>query len=141
MSAIVTIGAVTTSVITYQGQHVCTTQQLAQLYGTDNVRIQQNHARNATRFEEGKHFIKATGEDLKSLRLSLSELQISSKARSLILWKQKKPGTFSSNWRTPTSLAPPSRTGHLSLTATSAAPSMTACRCTTSPLIPSSNTS
>ena len=86
MSAIVTIGAVTTSVITYQGQHVCTTQQLAQLYGTDNVRIQQNHARNATRFEEGKHFIKATGEDLKSLRLSLSELQISSKARSLILW-------------------------------------------------------
>lgn len=89
MTDIVTIGEVTTSVISYKEQRVCTTQQLAQLYGTDDVRIQQNHARNAERFEEGKHFIKATGEDLKNLRLSLSELQISSKARTLILWTER----------------------------------------------------
>lgn len=89
MTNIVTIGAVTTTVITHKGQRVCTTQQLAQLYGTDDVRIQQNHARNTDRFEEGKHFIKAMGEDLKNLRLSLSELQISSKARSLILWTER----------------------------------------------------
>lgn len=89
MTKIVTIGEVTTSVISYKGHRVCTTQQLAQLYGTDEVRIQQNHARNAARFEEGKHFIKASGEDLKNLRLSLSESQISSKARTLILWTER----------------------------------------------------
>lgn len=89
MSNIVTIGSVTTAVISYKEQRVCTTQQLAQLYDTDEVRIQQNHARNAERFEEGKHFIKATGQDLKNLRLSLSGLQISSKTRSLILWTER----------------------------------------------------
>lgn len=89
MTNVVTIGEVTTSVISYKGQRVCTTQQLAQLYGTDEVRIQQNHARNAARFEEGKHFIKASGEELKNLRLSLSESQISSKARTLILWTER----------------------------------------------------
>ncbi|MDR0216203.1 MAG: ORF6N domain-containing protein [Comamonas sp.] len=89
MSNIVTIGSVTTAVVSYKGQRVCTTQQLAKLYDTDDVRIQQNHARNSERFEEGKHFIKATGEDLKNLRLSLSGLQISSKTRSLILWTER----------------------------------------------------
>lgn len=89
MSEIVTINAVTTPVISFQGQRVCTTQQLAQFYATDEVRIQQNHARNAKRFEEGKHFIKAKGEDLRNLRLSLSESQISEKTRSLMLWTER----------------------------------------------------
>lgn len=89
MSEMVTIGKVKTPVLHYKGQRVCTTQQLAKFYGTDEVRIQQNHTRNADRFEDGKHFCKLTGTDLDALRLSFSELQISPKARSLILWTER----------------------------------------------------
>lgn len=89
MSEIVTIGKVKTPVIHYKGERVCTTQQLAQFYAADDVRIQQNYARNTDRFEEGKHFHKVTGAALENLRLSFSELQISSKTRSLILWTER----------------------------------------------------
>ena len=85
----ITIGNVTTAVITYQNMRVCTTQQLAQFYGVDEIRVQQNHARNPDRFEEGKHFHKVTGHGLEILRLSLSESQISPKTRSLILWTER----------------------------------------------------
>lgn len=89
MSDIVTIGAVTTTVVSYKNQRVCTSKQLAQLYGTEEIRIQQNHTRNAARFEEGKHFHKVAGQALDDLRLSFSELQISPKARNLILWTDR----------------------------------------------------
>lgn len=85
----VTIGTVTTPVISYKDMRVCTTQQLAQLYGTEEVRIRQSHMRNTNRFEEGKHFHKVTGQDLENLRVSLSYLQISPKTRSLILWTER----------------------------------------------------
>ncbi|MEQ1967669.1 ORF6N domain-containing protein, partial [Xenorhabdus nematophila] len=78
---------------------VITTELLANVYGTDAIRIQQNHTRNADRFVEGKHFFKLAGEALKQLRLSLSEsqnlrpsqrgLQISPKARNLMLWTER----------------------------------------------------
>lgn len=61
----ITIGNVTTAVITYKDLRVCTTQQLAQFYGTEDARIHKNHERNADRFEEGKHFYKVTGQDPK----------------------------------------------------------------------------
>jgi hypothetical protein len=89
MSALVTIGDVTTPVVSYRDQRVCTTIQLSQFYGADEVRIQQNHSRNLDRFEEGKHFYKVAGDELRDLRLALSESQISSKARSLILWTER----------------------------------------------------
>lgn len=88
MSNIVTINGVQSARITFKDRPVCTTQQLAQFYGTDEIRIQQNHARNADRFEDGKHFRKVTGADLENLRLSLGESQISPMARSLILWTE-----------------------------------------------------
>lgn len=89
MTEIVTIGKVKTLVIHYKGERVCTTQQLAQFYGTDEARIRQNHTRNSDRFEEGKHFHKVSGSALEDLRVSFSDLQISPKARSLILWTDR----------------------------------------------------
>lgn len=93
------ISAETLSPITHQNIPVITTELLAQLYGTEAIRIQQNHTRNKTRFVEGKHYVKVTGKALADLRLSLSEsqnlqpslrgLQISPKARSLILWTER----------------------------------------------------
>ncbi|EOV4623021.1 ORF6N domain-containing protein, partial [Escherichia coli] len=83
------ISVETLSPITYNQIPVITTELLAQLYGTEAIRIQQNHKRNSDRFVEGKHFFKVVGEELKNLRLSLRESQISPKTRSLILWTER----------------------------------------------------
>ncbi|KAB1578717.1 ORF6N domain-containing protein [Serratia marcescens] len=104
--------------VLHDGVKVITTELLAQLYGTEPVRIRQNHHENKVRFVEGKHYIKVTGKALtdlrvalnysqnqpEDLRLSLSESQnqsadlrvalnysveISPKARALILWTER----------------------------------------------------
>ena len=54
---------------------VITTELLARLYGTETIRIQQNHHENKSRFIEGKHFFKAVGDELRNLRLVLNESQ------------------------------------------------------------------
>ena len=92
MTDIVTIGEVTTSVISYKEQRVCTTQQLAELYGTVVHNLQENYRNNKSRFEEGKHFFKVVGGELRSfvdLQPSNFVSQISSKTRSLILWTER----------------------------------------------------
>ncbi|EEW2143990.1 ORF6N domain-containing protein, partial [Escherichia coli] len=63
-------------VLEWQGVRVVTTETLARGYGTTPIRIQQNYNRNEERFVEGKHFFKIKGDEIKSLRLSFSELQI-----------------------------------------------------------------
>lgn len=83
------ISVETLSPITHNQIPVITTELLAQLYGTEAIRIQQNHKRNSDRFVDGKHFFKVVGEELKNLRLSLRESQISPKTRSLILWTER----------------------------------------------------
>ncbi|MDF7681220.1 ORF6N domain-containing protein [Enterobacteriaceae bacterium ESL0689] len=82
----------TLSPITHNKIPVITTEILAQLYGTESIRIQQNHSRNSERFVEGKHFYKLTGDELRDIkhRLSLSEsVKISPKTRSIILWTER----------------------------------------------------
>ncbi|EFC9846796.1 ORF6N domain-containing protein [Escherichia coli] len=106
------ISVETLSPITHNQIPVITTELLAQLYGTEPVRIRQNHHENKVRFVEGKHFFKVVGNDLKELRValnysqnlrvtlsnsqnlqpSLRGLQISPKARSLILWTERGAG-------------------------------------------------
>ncbi|EFN4417849.1 P22AR C-terminal domain-containing protein [Escherichia coli] len=103
------ISVETLSPITHNQIPVITTELLAQLYGTEPVRIRQNHHENKVRFVEGKHFFKVVGNDLKELRValnysqnlrvtlsnsqnlqpSLRGLQIYPKARSLILWTER----------------------------------------------------
>ncbi len=81
------------SPVTYNQIPVITTELLARLYGTEAIRIQQNHHENKSRFIEGKHFFKAVGDELKNLRLVLNESQnevkISPKTRSLTLWTER----------------------------------------------------
>ena len=93
------ISVETLSTITHNQIPVITTELLAQLYGAEVKNIQNNYARNAERFIEGKHFFKVAGDALKNLRValnysqnlqpSLRGLQISPKARSLILWTER----------------------------------------------------
>ncbi|CNC27532.1 ORF6N domain-containing protein [Yersinia similis] len=68
---------------------VITTELLAQLYGTDVSNIKMNYSRNQTRFEDGKHYFKLVGDDLKNLRITFGYSQISPKTRSLILWTER----------------------------------------------------
>lgn len=75
--------------VEWASEKVVTTEALARAYGTDAVRIQQNLSRNLDRFIDGKHYYKIAGKDLANLRLSLGESQISTKARSLILWTER----------------------------------------------------
>ncbi|EAU5550184.1 ORF6N domain-containing protein [Salmonella enterica] len=74
--------------MTYRNQRVVTTDSLAAGYGTTPVRIQQNFARNEQRFVEGKHFFKITGDELKSFRLSFSDV-VNKHTTSLILWTER----------------------------------------------------
>ena len=83
-----------TSVIQYKSVPVMTTEQLADFYGTDPVRIRQNLERNQERFIENKHCFKISGQELKDFASSLkiltnSNMEISSKARTLTLWTEK----------------------------------------------------
>lgn len=91
------------SPVTYNQIPVITTELLARLYGTEAIRIQQNHHENKSRFIEGKHFFKAVGDELKNLRLVLNESQnevkISPKTRTLILWTETRSSPSCKNAR------------------------------------------
>lgn len=75
--------------VVWNDARVITTELLAKVYGTDANNIQANHSRNRSRFTEGKHFYRITGDNLKNLRLTMSKSQIPAKARSLILWTER----------------------------------------------------
>ncbi|ELH8365165.1 ORF6N domain-containing protein [Salmonella enterica] len=75
--------------IEYRGQRVVTTEQLAAGYGATEQMITNNFNRNKSRFVEGKHYFKLSGEDVDILRNSFRGLQISPKARSLTLWTER----------------------------------------------------
>lgn len=78
------------SVISYQDKPVITSSMLADLYGTDEVRIRQNHNENKDRFVEGKHFYKLEGESLRNFKKSLGSLKLlSANARHFILWTER----------------------------------------------------
>ncbi|EDR3945405.1 ORF6N domain-containing protein [Salmonella enterica] len=85
------ISVETLSPITHNQIPLITTELLAQLYGTEPVRIRQNHHENKDRFVEGKHFFKVVGDELRNLRVALNYSQnpISPKVRSLILWTER----------------------------------------------------
>ncbi|HEM8291495.1 TPA: ORF6N domain-containing protein [Providencia stuartii] len=94
MSNLANISDVSNSVktmpaIMYNNIPVVTTEKLAELYETKSNNIKVNHSRNIGRFIEGKHYFKVIGDALKNLRVTLSNLQISPKARSLILWTER----------------------------------------------------
>ncbi|EOM6329039.1 ORF6N domain-containing protein [Escherichia coli] len=85
------ISVETLSPITHNQIPVITTELLAQLYCTEINNIKVNYPRNSERFVEGKHFFKVVGDELKNLRVTLSNSQtpVSPKTRSLILWTER----------------------------------------------------
>jgi hypothetical protein len=86
----ITIGQVTSSVITYKGARACTTRQLAQFYDCDDSHISDNFRKNPDRFDEGKHFIRLEGEDLRAFKRYPEIIGlVADSTRHLILWLEK----------------------------------------------------
>ena len=71
MASLAQINDTQVSIINFKSVPVLTSEQLAGFYGTESVRIQQNHTRNKDRFIEGKHFFKIIGQELKDFVTSL----------------------------------------------------------------------
>ena len=77
--------------IEHNDVRVITTEQLAEAYGCDTTRIKQNFNNNREHFTEGKHYFTVEGENLKTFRLQVEniDLQISPKTRHLYLWTKR----------------------------------------------------
>jgi outer membrane murein-binding lipoprotein Lpp len=76
--------------IEYQNQRILTTQQLAEVYGTDNKHISENYINNATRYLEGKHFYRLEGEGLRDFKEGYPNISDSLKFTSILyLWTEK----------------------------------------------------
>lgn len=79
-------------IVEYSNQRVLTTEQLANAYGCEVINIQQNYVNNKSRFEEGKHYFKLEGEELKNFKASLGYSKISSNlkfAPAIMLWTER----------------------------------------------------
>lgn len=59
-------------VLEFKNQRIITTKVLAQQYGTEDKNIQMNFLNNQKRFEEGKHYFKLEGQQLKEFKNSLT---------------------------------------------------------------------
>lgn len=78
------------TIVQYKNERVITTEQLAEIYGTEARRITENFNRNKRRFTEKVHFYCLTGESLKEfLHSADSVVQNPSKVRQLYLWTER----------------------------------------------------
>ena len=75
----------------YKSRRIMTTKILAEAYGTKEDNIQKNFSRNEDRFEEGKHYFKLEGQELKNFKDSLptESLEPLKFAPVLYLWTDR----------------------------------------------------
>lgn len=72
----------------YKDIRVLTTQQIAEVYGTNTETITKNFNRNRDRYIEGKHFICLEGEELKEFKTN-GQIVLPLKINKLYLWTEK----------------------------------------------------
>ena len=65
---VITIANANIQIVEYKEKRVLTTDQLAQAYECEGRNISDNFKNNESRFEEGKHYFKLEGEDLKAFK-------------------------------------------------------------------------
>ena len=75
-------------VLEYRNIRVLTTQQLAEAYEADAQIITNNFNRNRDRYQEGKHYICLTGEELKEYRAK-NQNDVLPNANKFYLWTEK----------------------------------------------------
>lgn len=82
-------------IMRHSGLPVMTTALLAKEYAVETTLLINNYQRNQARFLAGVHFFKIEGEELKSLKDSISQRDavgeplIKPKAKSLMLWTER----------------------------------------------------
>lgn len=79
-------------IIEYNNVRVLTTKQLAEAYGTDGKTISKNFNRNKSRYNEGKHYIRLSGQEKVDFINHRQFGDGSNKAKYLYLWTEK--GSF-----------------------------------------------
>ena len=72
--------------VEYNGIIVLTTQQIAETYGTDTKIVSYNFNHNKDRYEEGKHFICLTGNELRAFR---ENHDLPNNLNKIYLWTEK----------------------------------------------------
>ena len=73
----------------YNDQRILTTNQIAELYGTDTRRISENFNSNKDRYQKGKHFYCLQGEDLREFRANTQIPDLPQNINKLYLWTEK----------------------------------------------------
>lgn len=72
----------------YKNVRVLTTQQIAEVYEAEDRRIVDNFNRNKSRYQEGKHFICLTGDELRKFRAE-TQIEVLQNANRFYLWTEK----------------------------------------------------
>ena len=89
--------------VDYHNIRVITTEQLAEAYECDPNHIRNNFKNNKKRFEEGKHYFRLTGEELRNFknnyiknfdsvgsnRIKIFDSVKNKNARSILLWTKR----------------------------------------------------
>jgi hypothetical protein len=83
--------------VVYKNVRVVTTETLAEMYEVNTHQIKHNFGNNSERFDEGVHYFKLTGEDLKAFKelyrsgqgQDFSLVEISPRVSSLMLWTER----------------------------------------------------
>lgn len=75
--------------IYYNGQPVCTTEQLATAYDAEKIKLQQNFNNNKSRYKEGKHYVLLKGDELRELKHNLENFEVASNVNQLYLWTER----------------------------------------------------
>lgn len=73
----------------YHGIRVLTTNQIAEMYGTDSKTISYNFSYNKKKYGEGKHYIKLEGAELKAFKTSREIPDCHKYSAHLYLWTEK----------------------------------------------------
>lgn len=73
----------------YKDMRVLTTQQIAEVYGTNTDVISKNFTNNRERYVEGKHFICLTGDELREAKANGKIYGLPQNANKFYLWTKK----------------------------------------------------
>jgi len=77
------------TVIEHKNQRVLTTQQIAEAYETDTIKIRQNFQNNKSHYVLGKHYYILEGDELTAFKNKVENFDLLKHARHISLWTEK----------------------------------------------------
>lgn len=87
---VVSIGGTEIRPLAYKGARVITTELLAKEFGATEKNLHDNFGNNQTRFVDGVHFFRVSGEELRTLKNSPDFIGVvKANTPSLILWTER----------------------------------------------------